>query len=331
MSKGKTICTVCNYIYDEVLGEPRQEILPAKSFSDLAEDWVCPECGSGKEMFQPCSCVSLPIYEKTCVIHSEAEWKSAPNDINAISRDISVGELVTRYPASACVLEENAIDYCCGGKVSLEDACLKKGLNVESILEKLASAVEQKKQSSELDCLTINLKFLINHIIETYHDPLRLELSRILPLAEKVARVHGKKHPEMVTVLETFARFKEELEVHMQKEELILFPSIAAAEIRKGIQKFACGGIEGPIQVMMEEHESAGEMLCTLRSLTNSYTPPEDACTSFKLLLASLAQLESEMHQHVHKENNILFPKAAELFTTGAGVVQKLQMPANSR
>ncbi len=325
MSNAKTICTVCNYIYDEALGEPRQDILPSLKFDDLAETWQCPECRSNKEMFQPCSCVSLPIYEKTCVIHSEPEAsKEVRSNSNSLPKDTPIGELVAQHPRYACVLEQHGIDFCCGGKATLADACKSKGLNVEMLLEQLALVDLRVQISNELDWTGTSLKLLINHIIETYHNPLRLELCRILPLAEKVARVHGEKHPEMIEVLNIFEQFKEELETHMQKEELILFPSIAASEAQKGMQRFGCGGgIEQPIAMMTKEHDDAGEALCALRRLTNSFTPPEDACTSFKLLLTSLAQLESEMHQHVHKENNILFPRAIALFGSATGKTQE--------
>lgn len=315
MSKAKTICTLCNYIYDEVLGEPRQGIVPSVKFEDLADEWRCPECGSSKEMFQPCSCVSLPIYEKTCVIHSEPEMQHACGNAASLSKDTPVGELVARHPSYACVLEQHGIDYCCGGKATLEEACGSIGLNVESLLKKFALVDQKIDVSNELDWTSASLKQLTEHIIEAYHNPLRLELSRMLPLAEKVARVHGAKHPEMIEVLNIFAQFKEELEMHMQKEELILFPSIASMESQGGTQVLGCGsGIDHPIAVMTKEHDTAGEALCSLRRLTNSFTAPEDACTSFKLLLVSLAQLESEMHQHVHKENNVLFPRAIALF-----------------
>ncbi|MBX9571782.1 MAG: iron-sulfur cluster repair di-iron protein [Candidatus Obscuribacterales bacterium] len=317
MSKAKTICTVCNYIYDEAMGEPRLEISPALKFEDLPDEWACPECGSAKDMFQPCSCVSLPIYEQTCVVHHH---DTNPNNTlaataeGALSKSAPVGQLVAQRPLRACVLEQYGIDYCCGGKATLEEACQKKGLQVEEILEKLLAADRKGAQSADTDWTTASLKDLIDHIVNTYHQPLRQELSRVVQLAEKVARVHGDNHPEMVEVMNIFNRFKAQLELHMQKEEMVLFPGIASMEATGTPQIFGCGGgIEHPIDVMNQEHDEAGEALSAMRRLTNDYTPPDDACSSFKLLLSSLAQIESEMHQHVHKENNILFPRALEL------------------
>ncbi len=316
MSKTKTICTVCNYIYDEALGEPRLQISPALKFEDLPDEWPCPECGSAKDMFQPCSCVSLPTYEQTCAVHQQ---DTNPNNTlaataEAISKTTSVGQLVAQRPLRACVLEQYGIDYCCGGKATLEEACRKKGLEVEEVLEKLLAADRKGVQSGDTDWTTASLKELIDHIVSTYHQPVRQELSRVAQLAEKVARVHGDNHPEMVEVLNIFNRFKAQLELHMQKEEMVLFPGIASMEATGTPQIFGCGGgIEHPIDVMNQEHDEAGEALCAMRRLTHDYTPPDDACSSFKVLLSSLAQIESEMHQHVHKENNILFPRALEL------------------
>ncbi|MBZ0188968.1 MAG: iron-sulfur cluster repair di-iron protein [Candidatus Obscuribacterales bacterium] len=310
MKNDKTICTVCNYIFDEKVGEPRQDIPPALKFADLSDEWRCPECNSAKEMFQPCSCVSYSVYEKTCVVHREVETVISKG---AVSRATPVGQLVADRPALACILEAHAIDYCCGGKITLEQACQKKGIRVEDVLEQLL-AVDQKEKPSAIDWTTAKLEDLIDHIVTDYHQPLRQELARVAPLAEKVARVHGDNHPEMIKVKDVFSRFKTQLELHMEKEETVLFPGIVSMETTGSSQAFGCGGgIEHPIDVMSQEHDEAGEALCTMRQLTNDYTPPEDACNTFKVLLFSLINIESEMHQHVHKENNILYPRALAL------------------
>lgn len=318
MSNGRTICTVCNYIYDENLGEPRQDIPPAIRFAELADNWRCPECGSDKDMFQPCSCVSYPLYEQTCQFHGSSQ--SAKDDIvggiasATISKTATIGQLVAERPLRACVLEQYGIDYCCGGQQTLEDACRKKGLSVEVVLEKLTEADGKQEQTANPDWTTASLEDLVEHILTTYHQPLRKELSRVAPLADKVARVHGDRHPEMVKVQQVFDHFKAQLELHMQKEEMVLFPGIISMEKTGGPQIFGCGGgIEHPIEMMNQEHEEAGEALGALRKLTHDYMPPDDACNSYKALLCSLAQIESEMHQHVHKENNILFPRALAL------------------
>lgn len=305
MSNGKTICTVCNYIYDEVLGEQSQNIPPSVRFDDLPDSWQCPVCNSSKEMFQPCSCVSLHTYEQTCV---------KPNGpITGLFSSQTVGQLVADRPERACILEQYNIDYCCGGKKTLEEACKQKGVSIAEVTEKLAAA-EQDLSEKEPDWKKTSLKQLIDHIVACYHQPLRDELPRISQLAEKVARVHGANHPEMVELFKVFTPFRQQLEMHMQKEEMILFPGIAGIEAGGSPRSFGCGGgVDHPIEVMTQEHDDAGEALAKMRQLTNDYTPPADACNRFKVLLHSLAKLELDMHQHVHKENNILFPRASEL------------------
>ncbi len=309
MLSGKSICTVCNYIYDETSGESIEGILPLPKFKDLPDEWRCPECGSSKEMFQPCSCVSFPMHEQNCVALIKNELAE-----NTVDKTQPVGKLLTQHPLWACVLEQYGIDYCCGGKTTLEEACRKKGLQVEEILEKLIAAEKQGSQSNEPDWTKVSLRELTEHIVKSYHEPLRNELHRLTQLAEKVAKVHGDNHPEMIDVLKVLNGFRTQLELHMKKEETILFPGIVNIEAGGDPKLVGCGGgIEHPIEVMSQEHDEAGEAISTMRKLTNKYTPPDDACNTFKALLYSLAQIEYEMHQHVHKENNILFPRALKI------------------
>lgn len=302
MSNGKTICTVCNYIYDEAIGEPSKGIGPSIKFDDLSDDWTCPVCDSAKDMFQPCSCVSLHIYEQTCASRNPLAAKA-------------IAQLVAEQPDRACLFEQYGLDYCCGGRKTLQQACAQKSVNLDEVLEKV-SALDAKRNPSKMepDWKKTSLKELIDHIITCYHQPLRSDLPRISQLAEKVAKVHGERHPEMIELAEIFKPFREQLELHMQKEELILFPGISSIESSGSPRAFGCGGgVDHPIEVMTHEHDDAGEALSTMRRLTNGYTAPADACNTFKVLLHELAKLELEMHAHVHKENNILFPRTLEL------------------
>jgi regulator of cell morphogenesis and NO signaling len=223
-----------------------------------------------------------------------------------------VGELVAERPERALVFEQYGIDYCCGGKVSLEKACAAKGVDVQDIVRRLDESDSASAGNTEPDWTKTTLRELVDHIICTYHEPLRKELPRIYQMARKVATVHGENHPEMKKLAVIFTRFRTELELHMQKEEFILFPGIIQIEQDGNSTAYVgCGtGIQHPIDVMMQEHDSAGEAIAEMRKLTNNYEPPADACNTFKVLLYALAQLESEMHRHVHKENNILFPRA---------------------
>lgn len=224
----------------------------------------------------------------------------------------SVGQLLAENPLRASIFEEYGIDYCCGGKLSLAEACKKKGIDPDSIVSRL-NAISKSNSLTEADWTKATLKDLIEHIIDSYHVKLRAQLPRIAELSAKVARVHGETRPEMKELNSIFMSFKSELEMHMQKEELVLFPGIIKME--SGEEAFfGCGGkIEHPIGVMTFEHEQAGSALAAMRKICNDYTPPEEACNSYRALFAALDELERDMHWHVHKENNILFPNALRL------------------
>jgi len=297
MSNDKTICTVCDYIYDETLGDTKYNLPPAVPFPSLQESWCCPVCGASKEMFQPCACVQF-----------SASAKSDERNM------MTVGQLVAVKPSYARIFESYGIDYCCGGKRELAAVCQEKEINMSMLLQQLDESEEQGSPSIEPDWTKTSLKELIDHITTRYHLPLCKELARIEKMVIKVAAMHGDRHPEMNEVASIFSNFKSELELHMQKEEIILFPSIVRSESGNGAAVFGCGGgIENPIKVMLEEHDSAGDALKAMRHLTANYTAPADACNTFHVLLDALKNLENEMHQHVHKENHILFPRALAL------------------
>lgn len=313
MADGKTICTVCNYIFDEKIGAPGTRA--GQKFEELPEQWRCPDCGADQAMFQPCSCVSVSENE-----HSDSVYSDRTNRAFLINQ--TLGSIVTELPEFACIFEQYGLDYCCGGKKLLEQACNEKGISVNQLLAKLneyqIEAEQNKQLEIEPDWTKTTLRALTEHLITRYHERLRIELPRLSELTKKVARVHRVNHPEMVEVSRIFHLFREQLEQHMQKEELILFPAITSIESGRTTY-FGCGGsVDHPIEMMTKEHDDAGEALSMMSKLTNDYTPPEDACNTFKILLHSLAALELEMHQHVHKENNILFPRALKL--AGAAV-----------
>jgi regulator of cell morphogenesis and NO signaling len=226
--------------------------------------------------------------------------------------ETTVGQLVTEKPARARVFEKFGIDYCCGGKKPLAQACGEKGLDPQTVLNEL-SVADQQKNGSEKDWSSATLTELADAIEATHHAYLKQELPRLDFITEKVARAHGANHPEMLRVREIFIDFKAELDSHMFKEEQILFPLCRRMEAATEAFASHCGSIANPIRVMLAEHEDAGNALEQFRKLTHDYTPPLDACNTFRALLDSLRQIEADMHQHVHKENNILFPRAIEL------------------
>lgn len=224
--------------------------------------------------------------------------------------EVTVGQLVADLPARARVFENHGIDYCCGGRRPLAEACKQKGLDPAIIVRDL-EALETPATPAK-NWTTTSLTELAGHIEQTHHAYLRQELPRLDFLTHKVASVHGGNHPSMARVREIFVHFKAELESHMAKEEQILFPICRQLDSAQQSFPMHCGSVRNPIRVMIAEHDDAGEALEQFRALTNNYTPPADACNTFRALVDSLRQLEADMHQHVHKENNILFPRAVE-------------------
>lgn len=225
----------------------------------------------------------------------------------------TVGTLVRENPNRARVFESMNIDYCCGGKVSLEQACAKKGVDTAVVLQRIKACDADNQPQELIDADTMTLTQLASHIEATHHAYLKEELPRLDVMTEKVSRVHGNKEPRLLKVREAFVALKAELEPHMMKEERILFPIVRQIEQSETPVEFHCGSVANPVRQMEHEHEQAGELLKTLRDATDNFTPPQWACNTYRAMLDSLKRLEADMHQHVHKENNVLFPKAMEL------------------
>jgi regulator of cell morphogenesis and NO signaling len=223
---------------------------------------------------------------------------------------VPVGRLVTERLGRSRIFDRLGIDYCCGGRKTLDRACREKGLDVDEVLREIDACDGEPNPDDRVDWASEPMGALIDHIVGTHHASLRRELPRLDAHAEKVARVHGDRHPELIELREVFAGLREELELHMQKEEKVLFPMIKRLEAAEDLPSFHCGSITNPILVMEHEHETVGSALERLRALTGGYTPPDDACTTYRALLDGLADLEADLHRHVHKENNILFPRA---------------------
>lgn len=224
----------------------------------------------------------------------------------------TVGELVAEQPGRSRVFERFGIDYCCGGKRTLRDACQEKGLDCQDVQRALATVTASS--DAPVDWTTRPLTELADHIEQTHHAYLRRELPRLGQMVRKVAAVHGECHPWMLEVDGVFAGLAGELDSHMMKEEQVLFPLIRAMERDGAAGDSGCGqGIGNPVAVMEHEHDDAGRALERMRELSSDYTPPAEACNTFRAVLDGLRELEQDMHQHVHKENNILFPRAMEL------------------
>lgn len=239
--------------------------------------------------------------------------------MSILDTHMTVGEFVVQRPARARVFEQFGIDYCCGGQVPLEDACRKQGVDPQSVLDALAAIDAATPASSGTDWSSVPLAELCDHIVATHHEYLRGELPRLEGLVHKVAQVHGLREPALRQVAGVFDGLRAELEAHMEKEEQILFPMIRAMESTGRVQAAHCGSVNNPIRVMVFEHDNAGTALEQMRDLTNGYTPPSEACNTYRAMMDGLKTLEADMHQHVHKENNILFPRASALEAQLAG------------
>jgi regulator of cell morphogenesis and NO signaling len=225
----------------------------------------------------------------------------------------TVGELVAERPARSRVFEKLGIDYCCGGKLSLDEARARQGLPVGEVRRRLARA-DTEGNSRSRDWRTARLAELCSHIVATHHAFLRRELPRLRDLLGKLARVHGDQKPELRDLLAVFEPFAADLSEHMAKEEQVLFPLITWIE--SGDVPTTPFVLQ-PIAVMESEHAVAGRALEEMRLLTGGYAVPADGCNTFRAAMAGMAELEADMHAHVHKENNILFPRATRLVAGG--------------
>lgn len=231
----------------------------------------------------------------------------------------TVREFATEIPNATRIFEKLGIDYCCGGAKPLEAACRQANIPVDDVLRSLEGATVSSggATAEALDFQNASLIDLIAHILSTHHSYVKQEIPRLKQLLVKVVAVHGATHPELAGVQRTFAALAEELTAHMMKEEMVLFPYIEKLENATSAGRPApqapFGSIGNPVRMMEMEHASAGEGLEEIRNLTSTYTPPEDACFSYKTLYSALREFEVDLHQHIHLENNILFPRAIAL------------------
>ena len=234
--------------------------------------------------------------------------------MDAISPDMTVGDIVTRHPRTLPVFERLGIDYCCGGGRRLDEAASASGFAWQEVAAQIGAALaEPADATAQPSWADAPLTDLMGHIVGRYHGVLRELMPMLSQMGEKVINAHGDRHPEVRDVASTFTGLRNELESHMMKEEHVLFPFIEQLESGLGHRHPMLGHISSPIAMMMQEHDNAGAALATLRAATKSYTAPPDGCTTFTGYYDQLAVLERELHEHIHLENNILFPRAAAL------------------
>jgi regulator of cell morphogenesis and NO signaling len=222
----------------------------------------------------------------------------------------SIASLVLENHQVVPVLEKYSIDFCCRGKMNLEDACKEKGISLSAVLDDLKkTGAEEKNKKMPFSEMTETQ--LVNHIITTHHYYVKNAMPVIAGHLEKVAAKHGDSFPEMVKVKELFNTIYQDMDQHMKKEEAILFPRILEVEQSGATgNRFPAVYISGPVAMMEHEHENAGDLLFEIRRLTHNYAVPPGACTTFRVCLSELKEFEDDLHEHVHLENNILFPKA---------------------
>jgi regulator of cell morphogenesis and NO signaling len=233
----------------------------------------------------------------------------------SMTAEKTVRELALENPAATRVFEKLGLDYCCGGNKSLEEACRAANLSMDAVIDSLEMPDHSTRaMQADHTWQTEPMADLISHIKTTHHKYTRDEMARLAPLFDKVCSVHGKNHPELQQVRASFRGLVQELTTHMMKEEMVLFPYIVRMEEafiqKEPVLPSPFGSVQNPVSMMEHEHDSAGNALRAMREASSGYTAPTEACISYQTLYKALADFEADLHQHIHLENNILFPRA---------------------
>lgn len=249
-------------------------------------------------------------------------WKVKISKRMSGDAEETLGQLAAKDLRKAQIFKKYGLDFCCGGKKTVKQACAEKGLDVTKVEQELMQA-DIAPASRPLPYNEWSLDFLADYIVNTHHTYVKKTLPDLLFYASKVARVHGQRNPELVEINRHAEAVNTELTTHMMKEEKVLFPYVKALALAaKGeapTQAAHFGTVQNPINMMEMEHEFVGREMELIRTLSNNYTLPENACASYSMLYRMLDEFEQDLHLHIHLENNILFPKAIELEKTLAG------------
>ncbi len=228
----------------------------------------------------------------------------------------TVREIALEQPTSIRVFEQFGIDYCCGGRKPLAEACTAGNLEVDAVVAALETAAKKPEPGVE-NWAGKSLESLIAHIVAKHHAYVKQELPRLAILAEKVVNRHGSTMAEIPIIAGALAQLDEELTEHLAKEEVVLFPYVAGFEQSLSLgtpkPKSCFGAVANPIAMMTREHDAAGSLMAEIRRLSGNYTSPENACPTFHAFYDGLREFEQDLHQHIHLENNILFPRAVAL------------------
>ncbi len=232
----------------------------------------------------------------------------------------TVRELAVEIPGATRIFEKLGIDYCCGGAKSLEDACAASNISTDEVMRRLTEEGEKTVAlaAESVDFSSLSLTELITHITTKHHTFTKQELARLSTLLDKVCSAHGENHPELLRLQALFKELAADLSPHMLKEEMVLFPYIVRMEeaVRHNQLPFAPPPfmtVRNPVRMMSLEHDGAGDLLRLMREASVNYTVPGDGCISYRTLYQALEDFERDLHQHIHLENNILFPRAVEM------------------
>lgn len=227
----------------------------------------------------------------------------------AVATTATLGDLVAEDPRRSRVLEQLGLDYCCSGQRPLEEAAREAGLDIADVSTRL----DLPGEPPVVVARDLEMAALAHDIVDTHHAYTWEEMPRLQALVDKVAGVHGDRHPELAGVKETYARVVAELEPHMTREERVIFPAISRLEKTQAPVRLPSGDFSDALRELIAEHDVVGDLLGRIRALTSDYTPPEDGCGSYHAMLTGLAHLERDLHEHVHKENNVLFPRVLRM------------------
>lgn len=233
-----------------------------------------------------------------------------------IETHFTVGSIVAKNFRTADVFKKYKIDFCCKGNRLLSDVCAEKNIDMGALETELALATLYKQQEEE-QFSGMSLTQLVDYIEKRHHSYVREHAPLLMEYLNKLVRVHGERHPELAEIRSLFAACEQELYLHMHKEEVILFPSIRRMESAslsgEPLSSFFFGPFANPINNMKQEHETEGQRLEKIRSLTNDFNPPNDACTTYRVAYLKLEEFMNDLHTHIHLENNIVFPKTEKL------------------
>lgn len=232
------------------------------------------------------------------------------------SLEQTVREIAIKQPASVRVFESLGIDYCCGGQRSLREACERASVSPDEVLNRI-SAAESEASTPAGDWTDASVAELTRHIVDDHHGYIRRESPRLISMCARVVERHGAAHPEVKSVQELFQALADELSLHMMKEENMVFPYLvqmeAALRERRPVPPAMFGSVEMPISRMLADHDDAGALTARIRALSGGFAAPADACPTYRALYQGLEDFERDLHQRIHLENNILFPRALEM------------------